>query len=219
MNWAGCPTCNCTTIYIGFCDQYRVLFTTANDCAANASFSSIKSMSSNLSPACFNAFRNGRYRIDTHNSWINACGSIAHHAGDGPRFNCCFIMRSLITITKAAPSEVCDEFPAVTVPPAANTGFNLPNPSTVIVLHECLHLSLTTNSRVFFFCSHPHILLFTVIGTTIIFELPSFQAAAAFMRFVRKTDLALHCDIKLSLRSLSSQTHAGVVSRSFRWRS
>ena len=34
-------------------------------------------------------------------------------------------MSSLITITKAAPSLICDELPAVTLPPAANTGLSL----------------------------------------------------------------------------------------------
>ena len=39
------------------------------------------------------------------------------------------IMFSPITITKAAPSLVCEEFPAVTLPPAANTGFNFASTS------------------------------------------------------------------------------------------
>ena len=36
-----------------------------------------------------------------------------------------FTISSLITITKAAPSLICEEFPAVTLPSAANTARNL----------------------------------------------------------------------------------------------
>jgi hypothetical protein len=97
----------------------------------------------------------------------------------GFRFNC-FTMRSLITITKAAPSEVCDEFPAVTEPPMANTGLNLDNPSTVVSVRIPSSVA-TTNSRVFFFMFSSTYVSFTVIGTTSSLNLPSFQAAAAFM--------------------------------------
>ena len=43
-----------------------------------------------------------------------------------------FTIFSDMTITKAAPSEVCDEFPAVTHPPWANTGFSLDNAFTLV---------------------------------------------------------------------------------------
>ncbi len=37
-----------------------------------------------------------------------------------------------MTITKAAPSLICEELPAVTLPPAANTGFNFPKTSLLV---------------------------------------------------------------------------------------
>ena len=43
-----------------------------------------------------------------------------------------FTIFSDITITKEAPSFVGEELPAVTDPPAANTGFNLPNTSVLV---------------------------------------------------------------------------------------
>jgi len=37
-----------------------------------------------------------------------------------------------MTITKAAPSLICDEFPAVTLPPAANTALNFAKASLLV---------------------------------------------------------------------------------------
>ena len=46
----------------------------------------------------------------------------------GSKFNS-FTISSLITSTKAAPSLICEEFPAVTLPFAAKTGFSFPSAS------------------------------------------------------------------------------------------
>jgi hypothetical protein len=60
-----------------------------------------------------------------------------------------FTSRSDITITNAAPSDVCDELPAVTLPPATKTGLSLAKASTLVSARGPSSL-LTVNSRVFF---------------------------------------------------------------------
>ena len=50
---------------------------------------------------------------------------------------------SLITITKAAPSLVCEELPAVTQPPAANAGFNFAKASLEVSARGPSSVSIT----------------------------------------------------------------------------
>ena len=102
--------------------------TTANACDAKASLSSTKSISFNFKPACFNA--NGTASTGPI-PIIRGCTPALAQDTNRP-MGCSFsslIICSLITITKAAPSLVCEELPAVTEPPCANTGFNLANAS------------------------------------------------------------------------------------------
>ena len=49
----------------------------------------------------------------------------------GVRFNSLTISSDMIK-TNAAPSLICDEFPAVTLPAAAKTGFKFPNAAKVV---------------------------------------------------------------------------------------
>ena len=46
----------------------------------------------------------------------------------------CLTISSDITRTKAAPSDICDELPAVTIPPSLNAGLNFDNASIVVSL-------------------------------------------------------------------------------------
>ena len=88
-------------------------------------------MSFKVKPACFNAFG------------IAFTGPIPMILGSTPAdakltnramglIPNSFTNSSLIIKTNAAPSLICDEFPAVTEPSAANTGFKLPNAATVV---------------------------------------------------------------------------------------
>ena len=59
-------------------------------------------------------------------------------------------MVSETTKTKAAPSEVCEELPAVTEPPAAKTGFSFAKAAKLVSALGPSSVS-TMYSRVFFF--------------------------------------------------------------------
>ena len=86
---------------------------------------------------------------------------------------------SLIINTKAAPSLICDEFPAVTLPSAAKTGRNLFNavilvsalgPSSLLTMYDFVSFLPFSLINV---CS-------TVIGTICLSNLPSACAFKAF---------------------------------------
>ncbi len=104
---------------------------TANDCAANASFNSMRSISLNLSPVCFNTFG------------IASTGPIPINSGATPATEnptylaigvspSSFTFSPLITITPAAASFIWDELPAVTDPPALNTALNFAKTSLLV---------------------------------------------------------------------------------------
>ena len=152
---------------------------TANACDAKASFSSIKSMSFNDNPACFNAFG------------IAFTGPIPMILGSTPAdakftkraigvtFNS-FTISSLIINTNAAPSLICEEFPAVTLPSAAKTGFNFDNasievpnlgPSSLFTMYDFVSFLPFSLIKV---CS-------TLIGTICLSNFPSACAFKALL--------------------------------------
>ena len=104
---------------------------TARDCAAKASLSSIKSMSSRERPARSSALREA------------VTGPIPIISGAQPE-TAALLMRAIgtrscsaansseQTNTKAAPSVRGEAVPAVTVPLASNAGRSLPNPSALV---------------------------------------------------------------------------------------
>ena len=112
----------------GFNPNSRV---TAKAWEAKASFNSIKSISFNVNPAWDKAFG-----IAFTGPIPMILGSTPAEAkltkrAIGSRFNSLTIS-SLITKTKAAPSLIWEEFPAVTEPSAAKTGFKFAKASTVV---------------------------------------------------------------------------------------
>ena len=97
----------------------------------------------------------------------------------GVRFNSLTIS-SLIIKTKAAPSLICEEFPAVTLPSAAKTGLNPANASTEVPARGPSSL-LTTYDLVSFLPFSLMNVCSTVIGTIWSSNLPSAWAFKAFM--------------------------------------
>jgi len=105
--------------------------TTAKDCAAKASLSSIKERSLKDKPACLRALGTASTGpIPMYNGSTPATAHATSRAwGSKPNS---FIFCADMTNTKAAPSEVCELFPAVTVPPTAKAGFNLDKASILV---------------------------------------------------------------------------------------
>ncbi|MNL39481.1 hypothetical protein D3C87_1617620 [compost metagenome] len=91
-----------------------------------------------------------------------------------------FTSFSDMTITNAAPSEVWEEFPAVTDPPAAKTGFNLFNASTVVSARGPSSWLITVSFVFFLPEAWSKNVSFTVTGTMPSVNQPSFCARSAF---------------------------------------
>ena len=85
-------------------------------------------MSSSLSPTCCSTFGNRLYRPDAHDFRRHAGHRVTHETPERRKIEA-FIAASLISTTAAAPSEVCELLPAVTLPFAANTGRSFARPS------------------------------------------------------------------------------------------
>src|SRR5581483_10582712 len=102
---------------------------TANDCAANASFSSITSISDSFNPASFNAF--GIANTGPNPIYSGLYPAVANEKkrvrGLMPS---CFTRSPDITTAAAAPSDICDELPAVTVPFTWNAALSESNASS-----------------------------------------------------------------------------------------
>ena len=98
---------------------------------AKASFNSIKSIWFLSRPACFNTLGTAATGPMPMMRGSTPALAQATNLAMGCRFSS-FTIASLITTTKAAPSLVCELLPAVTLPPAANTGFNLANASGLV---------------------------------------------------------------------------------------
>ena len=142
---------------------------TATDCAAKASFASIRSNSSMLMPVLARTF------------FVEATGPTPMIFGSTPPSApatklaigvtpSSFAFSSLITTIAAAPSLIPEAFAAVTIPSGLNAGRNFAMPSAVVPGRGPSSVSTTT---VFFFC-------FTSTGTISSLNLPS---AVAFSHF------------------------------------
>ena len=104
---------------------------TASDCAAKASFSSIQPMSSSCRPALAQRARNRLDRADAHDVRRHALDREADEARQ--RLQAELLDGLLAGQDQApAPSLVCELLPAVTLPLAANTGFNLASASSEV---------------------------------------------------------------------------------------
>ena len=94
------------------------------------------------------------------------------------RFNS-FTNSSLIINTNAAPSLICDELPAVTLPSEAKTGFKFPNAAVLVSALGPSSL-VTVYDLVSFFPFSLMNVCSTVIGTICLSNLPSACAFSAF---------------------------------------
>ncbi len=125
---SGCPKAIAPPLIFTLAGSRPTSRITAKACEAKASFNSTRSISFKLIPTCFNAL--GIAAIGPIPITLGGTPAEAQATSRPMGFNpSSFIIFSPITITKAAPSEVCDEFPAVTTPFAANTGFSFANTS------------------------------------------------------------------------------------------
>mmetsp|Transcript_9402 Transcript_9402/g.12796 ORF Transcript_9402/g.12796 Transcript_9402/m.12796 type:complete len:311 (-) Transcript_9402:77-1009(-) len=158
----------------GFNSALRI---TAKDCDAKASFSSNKLMSFMLRPAAFKAFG-----IASTGPIPIILGSTPTTLYDAKRAIGCspssFTIFSDITKQNAAPSEVCEEFPAVTEPSAANTGRKRANPSGELALGPSSVSTMLVFSCRFSFSSKK--MCFTSTGTISSLNRPDLMAAMAF---------------------------------------
>ncbi|MNX81144.1 hypothetical protein D3C86_1128230 [compost metagenome] len=133
-----------TLMISGFMPSSRI---TARDCDAKASFSSTRLISFRLRPASFSALGMANTGpIPIIRGGTPAVAKLTRRAIGVRLFS--FRNFSLTIITKAAPSLVWEELPAVTEPPAANTGFNLARASTEVSARGPSSAA-TVNSRVF----------------------------------------------------------------------
>ena len=143
---------------------------TATDCAAKASFASIRSKSSIFMPALAIVFL------------VDATGPIPIILGSTPASSpaiqvaigltpSSLAFSSLITIIAAAPSLIPDALPAVTSPPSfLNAGFNFERLSTVVLSLGPSSVSKITVSFFFFIST----------GTISSLNAPALIAATAF---------------------------------------
>ena len=97
----------------------------------------------------------------------------------GVKFNS-FTISSLITKTNAAPSLICEELPAVTLPSAAKTGLNPANASSEVPALGPSSL-LTTYDLVSFLPFSLIKVCSTVIGTICLSNFPSACAFKALL--------------------------------------
>ncbi len=152
---------------------------TANPCEAKASFNSTKSISFKLIPDCFNTLGTASTGpIPMMRGFTPATAQFTKRAM-GFRFNS-FTMRSLITITKAAPSLVCDELPAVTVPFTANAGLSFAKASTFVSARTPSSVS-TTKLRFAFLPLASKYTSSTVMGRIPLLKCPFSMAVFAFI--------------------------------------
>src|SRR5439155_18483477 len=128
---SGWPNAIAPPIGLALAGSRPMLLITASDCAANASLSSIQSMSARLRPAYRSA------------AGIASIGPMPMISGGTPRAakltkrasgfrSYCLMAFSLARISAPAPSLVCELLPAVTLPLAANTGFSFARPSSEV---------------------------------------------------------------------------------------
>ena len=149
-------------------------------CEANASFSSTMSMSCILRPCCFSSF-------GMANTGPMPISSASQPAKTQPRkkpigFTPSAFARSADMMSVAeAPSENCEELPAVTLPVALNAGGSLARPSSVV--SGRLHSSLSTTTS---FCDLVPVALSVTSMVTFMGEISSLNlpdCCAAAVRF------------------------------------
>ena len=99
---------------------------------ANASFSSNRSMSVDLEARLREQLLHRGHRADAHDLRIDADGD--ERAEDAERLDAELVglVARVITSAAAAPSEIGELLPAVTLPPCANAGGSLARPSSVV---------------------------------------------------------------------------------------
>ena len=122
------PSAIAPPLTLTFAGSSPSTFITASDCAAKASFSSIRSIWSSVRPASFSAFGIAYTGPTPISSGRHPAYAYATKRASGRRPSA-FARSSEITTAAAAPSDVCDELPAVTVPLAWKAGFNFASAS------------------------------------------------------------------------------------------
>src|SRR5438105_5142067 len=125
------PERNRSSIHVGFVALQPSTFSTAKYCAANASFTSTRSICSSVNPASFSAFcEEGTGPIPmVLGSTPATVQDTMRPTGFNPRSLAVF---SRATTTAAAPSTIPLAFPAVTMPSFLNDGGNFSRISIVV---------------------------------------------------------------------------------------
>ena len=144
---------------------------------ANASFSSMISMSSSLTPATFRSFGTAKTGPMPISSGSQAATTKPRKKPSGSMPSALARLADRMSVADA-PSENWEEFPAVTVPPSLNAGGSFASPSSVV--SGRLHSSRST---VTCFCDLAPVALsvtsmVTVMGAISSRSLPDFCAAA-----------------------------------------